>query len=126
MTKKTLAALAAAVVAAAAIYAFRSTRPAAAPIPSMPSSTSDHGADIDNSMAAFRAMFHAPAGATACETAYNAFKASDDVAKAENVKAVVVWLAPRDEFLTKCSALSPEAQRCLAPAYKMKNQESCK
>ena len=86
---------------------------------------SAHSAGIDRSMVAVRALYEAPAGKTPCESAYNAFKASEDVAKAEGAKAVVLKLAPRDEFLRRCEALAKELQACLVPDYLAKHRDEC-
>ncbi|HEX9102694.1 MAG TPA: hypothetical protein VF997_10845 [Polyangia bacterium] len=86
---------------------------------------SAHAAGIDRSMAAVRALQTAPAGATSCESAYNAFKASDDAAKHEGAKPVVLALAPRDEFLRRCAALPKEVQACLVPSWLAAHREAC-
>ena len=81
-----------------------------------------HRAD---SMAAVLALQNAPDGATPCETAYNAFKASKDVSDTQGVKAVVLSLAPRDEFLARCAGLPPDTQACLTPRYMWKHRADC-
>ncbi len=96
--------------------------PTPAPVASQEST---HGAGIDQSMAAVLALQNAPDGATPCETAYNAFKASKDVSDAKGVKAVVLSLAPHDEFLARCAGLSPQAQACLAPRYMSRHRADC-
>jgi hypothetical protein len=92
---------------------------------SPPSQESTHGAGIDRSMAAVLALQNAPDGATPCETAYNAFKASKDVSDTQGVKAVVLSLAPRDEFLARCAGLPPDTQACLTPRYMSKHRADC-
>jgi hypothetical protein len=84
-----------------------------------------HGAGIDREMTSLKAMFQAPIGKTPCETAYNAFKAGDDAGRGPGRTALVLRLAPRDEFLSRCNALPPEAQPCLAPAYSSRHREEC-
>ena len=100
----------------------RATPPTPAPVASQ---ESPHGAGIDQAMAAVLAMQNAPEGATPCETAYNAFKASKDVSDTEGVKAVVLSLAPRDEFLARCAKLPPQTQVCLAPRYMWQHRADC-
>jgi hypothetical protein len=112
------------VLGAGAALAFR--RPVAPPPPPVsPAHESAHASGMDHAMAAVIAMQHAPEGSTPCESAYNAFKASQDVAQSQNVKAVVLKLAPRDEFLSKCSALPPAAQTCLVPRYLSRHHQEC-
>jgi len=82
-----------------------------------PAGSSSHGSGIDHQMSAMLAMYHAPEGATSCESAYNAFKYSQDWAAEKDVAPVVEWLAPRDEFLAKCAGLSPQVQQCMVPRY---------
>lgn len=86
---------------------------------------SQHGNGMDNAMAAARAMYAAPAGSTPCETAYIAFKASEDVADQTGAKAVVLKLAPHDDFIRLCNALPPAAQTCMPPAYLVKHHDEC-
>jgi hypothetical protein len=93
--------------------------------PPVTSRESAHAAGIDRSMAAVLALQNAPDGATPCETAYNAFKASKDVSDTQGVKAVVLSLAPRDEFLARCAGLPPDTQACLTPRYMWKHRADC-
>lgn len=93
--------------------------------PPVASQESAHGAGIDQSMAAVLALQNAPDGATPCETAYNAFKASKDVSDTQGVKAVVLSLAPRDQFLARCAGLPPQTQACLAPRYMRLHRAEC-
>ena len=90
-----------------------------------PSGTSDHGSGIDRSMAAYLAMYQAPPGSTPCESAYNALKASQDYATQHQVAAVVLRLAPRDEFLQRCAAQPPLTQQCLVPVYLTQHRAEC-
>ena len=122
--------VAAVIVAAAVLLVLRRNRPPAPsspPPPPAPSTgqESAHGAGIDQSMAAVLALQNAPEGATPCETAYNAFKASKDVSDTEGVKAVVLRLAPRDEFLARCAQLPATTQACLTPRYMWKHRADC-
>jgi hypothetical protein len=120
--------LAAAIVGAALFLVLRRNHPPAPPTaaPPVPGQESEHGAGIDHAMAAVLAMQNAPEGATPCETAYNAFKASKDVSDTRDVKAVVLRLAPRDEFLTRCADLPPQTQLCLAPRYMWQHRTECR
>lgn len=90
-----------------------------------PAPSSDHGNGIDRAMAAVVALFHAPAGATPCESAYNAFKASLDVSTVQNVTPIVLWLAPHDDFIARCSALPPATQQCMVPQYMSQHRSEC-
>ena len=76
-------------------------------------------------MAAALAMYNAPVGATPCESAFNAFKASLDVSNTTHVKAVVARLAPHDEFIARCTEQPGDVQKCLVPAYLAKNRPQC-
>jgi hypothetical protein len=119
--------LAAAIVGAALFLVLRRNRPPPPPPAApTPGQESEHGAGIDHAMAAVLAMQNAPVGATPCETAYNAFKASKDVSDTQDVKAVVLRLAPRDQFLTRCADLPPQTQLCLAPHYMWQHQADCR
>ncbi|HEY3816985.1 MAG TPA: hypothetical protein VGL81_07440 [Polyangiaceae bacterium] len=116
--------LAVLIVAGAAWFLFRRPGPpvhSARPVPS----DMGHAAGIDHSMAAIIALQRAPEGNSPCESAYNAFKASKDVSDSQGVKAVVYKLAPRDEFLVKCSALPAGAQACLVPRYMSRHHDEC-
>lgn len=119
--------LAAAIVGAALFLVLRRNHPPAAPPPAPPTpgQESEHGAGIDRAMAAVLAMKTAPPGATPCETAYNAFKTSKDVSDTQDVKAVVLRLAPRDEFLARCAQLPPQTQACLSPPYMWSHHADC-
>jgi hypothetical protein len=112
-------------VGGGAFLAIRSTRPKPPPPPAATVPSSEHGAGIDKAMAANRALYYAPLGNTPCESAYNAFKASYDLSQAQDVKPMVLWLAPRDEFLAQCGALPADTQQCLVPAYLSKHRDAC-
>lgn len=76
-------------------------------------------------MGAVVALYHAPEGSSPCESAYNAFKASQDVAAQKSLTPVVIKLAPRDQFLATCSGLSPATQQCMVPLYLAEHREAC-
>jgi len=122
--KPKLLALAGAIVVAAAVVAAQLyfSRPKH---PHPGEQESAHGNGIDNSMATVRALYHGPEGKTPCETAYNAFKNSMDVAKNDGAKAVVQQLAPREEFLAKCQALPANSQTCMIPIYLATHRDVC-
>jgi hypothetical protein len=124
-TKTTLVAIGVIAAGAAGFIVLRGTRPKPPPSPPPLQPSSEHGAGIDNAMAAYRALFYAPVGKTPCESAYNAFKASDDVANAQMVKPIVLRLAPRDEFLAKCEELPPATQQCIVPLYLSQHRDAC-
>ncbi|HEY8038424.1 MAG TPA: hypothetical protein VIF15_01470 [Polyangiaceae bacterium] len=92
----------------------------------MSSASSGHGAEIDRQMAAVRAFYVAQPGATPCETAYNAFKASQDLSDADkSLRPVVTYLAPHDDFVARCQALPPATQQCVAPVYMAQHRAEC-
>ena len=90
-----------------------------------PPPSSEHGAGIDRIMSAYAALYHAPEGATPCESAYNAFKASQDFAADAGVTPVVLRLAPREDFLQRCSSLPPASQKCVVPLYLSDHRTEC-
>jgi hypothetical protein len=91
-----------------------------------PSPTTTHGNGIDHSMSAVLALYKAPPGATPCESAYNAFQASQDYAAQHSVTAVVLRLAPHDEFIARCTAQPTSTQQCLVPLYLSEHREECR
>ncbi len=96
-----------------------------APVHPHPPATSPHGAQIDHAMGAVLALYHAPEGSTPCESAYNAFKASLDYSSHESVKAAVLRLSPREEFLQRCNELPPATQQCMVPLYNTQHKDPC-
>ena len=123
---KRLAAAAAVVLVGAVTVAVIGSRKRAAPHPAtLSSGESSHGLGMDHAMSAVLAMYDAPQGATPCESAYNAFRASLDFAKSHDATPVVQTLAPRDEFLSKCASLPPTVQQCLVPVYLAHNRDAC-
>lgn len=114
--------LAVLVVAVAAFLLLRRA-PNPAQRPMAPESA--HGMGMDHAMGAVLAMQRAPEGKTPCESAYNAFKASYDFSQEHDVKAVVLRLAPHDEFLARCAELPPPVQACLVPSYITHHREEC-
>jgi hypothetical protein len=126
MNLKLVVALAAVLVAGAGAAIFFALR--RAPLPPLPpaaTAPSAHASGMDRAMAAANALYHAPEGSTPCETAYNALKSSDDLARREHVTPVVLRLAPREEFLARCGALPPATQQCLVPVYLRSHREDC-
>jgi hypothetical protein len=89
------------------------------------SKPTEHGASLDNAMAAALVMYKAPPGATPCESAYNAYKASLDLSDAQHIHPVVLRLAAHDDFIARCGAFPPAVQSCLIPAYLAKNRRQC-
>jgi hypothetical protein len=108
---------------AAAAYATVTRREGAHHPHAAPSS--DHAEGIDRAMAAALALYKAPEGATPCESAYNAFSASQDVAARQGVTPVVVHLAPREEFLARCNAAPSATQPCMVPRYAAHHRPEC-
>lgn len=126
MNRKLLVAAAVVVVAAAAAASYFAYARREPPHPRLVGSgPSEHAAGMDVAMGAFRAPYEAPDGATPCETAYIAFKASQDYATEHHVQPVILWLAPRQEFLDRCAALPGATQVCMAPRYLIKHRDEC-
>jgi hypothetical protein len=114
------------IVVAVGAVAFAGLRPARPkPPPPPPATESPHAASMDRSFAAYLAMLHAPEGATPCETAYNAYKASLDAAEAAKSKPIVLFLTNHDKFQQLCAAFPENMQRCLSPAYIRTHHDAC-
>lgn len=121
-----LAAAAVVIGIAAFLFLRRGRSPAhAQSATTLPTQEVGHAVQIDHAMAAILALEHAPEGGTPCESAYNAYKASKDVSDSQGVKAVVHFLAPRDEFLARCAELPAGAQACLVPRYLTRHRDEC-
>jgi hypothetical protein len=86
------------------------------------SATSIDEADVSVSMVA---MLNAPEAATPCETAYGAVDAEQAAAKLRGSKSLFKWVAPKPDFLARCQALAPEAQRCMMPRYRRDHSQDC-
>jgi hypothetical protein len=81
---------------------------------------------VDYRMAPLAAAYDAPDGATPCETAYNAFRAMDDVAKQRGVGGVPWGTLPdRATFLARCDRLTPQEQECAQPRYQARHHKEC-
>jgi hypothetical protein len=108
----------------AALYLMRRGQPDRRP---PPHAESRHALGMDHEMSTLLALYQAPEGATPCESAYNAFKASQDLAAARGpaAVAVVLKLAPREQFLARCDALPAEARPCLIPSYEVRHRPEC-
>jgi len=126
MNRRLVVAVSVVVVGAAAAVVFASVgrRGPSHPHPAS-SGESAHGTGMDRSMSAYLALYRAPPGSTPCESAYNAFKASQDYATANQVTPAVLRLAPRDEFLQRCAALPPLTRKCLVPDYLTQHRPEC-
>jgi len=85
----------------------------------------DHAAAIDNEYATLLAMYNAPAGATPCESAYNAITAEQDAAKTLKRDSVFTFVAAKPDFLKLCNAQSVTAQQCLVPKYQDEHSPEC-
>jgi hypothetical protein len=125
--KKAQLVLAVVIVGVAAFLVIPRKQPARVPSPSasVSSRPSDHGEGIDRAFASALALYDAPEGATPCESAYNAFQNSIDVAKQQHLKPLVLSLAPREEFLARCVELPSSAQQCLVPRYRRDHDDEC-
>jgi hypothetical protein len=123
VNRRLVAAATLVLVAGVAVVVFGSTRSHVEHPP--PATSSGHGAGIDHAMGAVLALYHAPEGSTPCESAYNAFKASQDLAAQKNLTPVVLKLAPRDQFLATCSGLPAPTQQCMVPMYLAEHRPQC-
>lgn len=115
---------------AAASTVFLATRSdAAAPSPSRPpprpAGASPHGAAMDDAFASVVAMYHAPEGATPCESAHNAFAAEAEAARKLGRESYFAFVAERTAFLAGCQALAPDTQLCLTPRYRVRHRAAC-
>lgn len=127
MNKTRIAAATLVLVIGVAVVVFGATRKRGGGHTASPDNSAvGHGAGIDHAMSAVVALYHAPEGATPCESAYNAFKASQDVSTTQNATAVVTKLAPRDQFLATCGGLPPLSQKCMVPLYLAEHRPECK
>ncbi|HSN26283.1 MAG TPA: hypothetical protein VLT45_08360 [Kofleriaceae bacterium] len=85
----------------------------------------DHATSIDNEYATLLAMYNAPAGATPCESLYNAVGAEQDAAKKLERESIFSFVAPKPDFMKVCGALPLTAQQCLVPSYQSKHAQEC-
>ncbi len=85
----------------------------------------DHAASIDSEYATLLAMYNAPAGATPCESLYNAVGAEQEAAKNLKRDSIFSFVAPKADFLKVCGALPLAAQQCLVPSYQSKHAQEC-
>jgi len=72
-----------------------------------------------------KAMLDAPDGETPCESAYVAAAAEQERARSIGKDSMFSWVAPRDQFIARCSALTAQQQRCMVPTYLMANRDQC-
>ena len=96
-----------------------------APTGSAAKAGDEHAKEIDNEYATLMAMYNAPAGATPCESLYNAIGAEQAKAKELKRDSVFSFVAPKDEFLKQCGALPATTQQCLVPAYQSHHAQEC-
>ena len=90
------------------------------------SAVNPHRDGLEFATSPLTAMYNAPEGKTPCETAYNAYKAAEDVAqKDKRLRSPFKYLAPRELFLQRCAALTPEQQICFGPKYKSHHADEC-
>ena len=119
-----VAAVALAAAGGAAAYVLLAHRAPAHP-PLVDGGPSEHANEMDQAMGAVVAQYEAPDGGTPCETAFLAFKASQDYVDEHHTKAVVLWLAQRQDFLDKCASLPPVTQLCMGPRYLAAHRTEC-
>lgn len=111
---------------AAAVAVFLATRSDPRPeVPPAPLGPSPHGAAMDEAFASVVSMYHAPEGATPCESAYNAFAAEAEAARSLGRESHFAFVADRVAFLAGCEALAPEARPCLVPRYRVRHRGAC-
>lgn len=125
MNRKLVVAATIVLVAAGGVVVFGFRRHRAPPPKPASSVESPHAQGMDHALSAGLVMYRAPEGSTPCESAYNAFKASEDYANENKVTPVVLWLDSRDDFLAKCGALPGPAQPCLVPLYLARHRPQC-
>jgi hypothetical protein len=87
--------------------------------------TENHAAEIDSEYATVIAMYKAPAGATPCESLYNAIVAEQDAAKNLKRDSVFSFVAPKPDFMKLCAALPVSTQQCLVPSYQAQHAQEC-
>ena len=96
----------------------------AAPPPA-PGGSNPHRDGLEFATSPLSAMYTAPEGKTPCETAFNAYQAGDDTAKAKGITSPFKRVAPHDEFLAACGKLTPAQQQCMGPKYKAGHEAEC-
>ena len=96
-----------------------------APTGSAQNAGNDHAAEIDNEYATLIAMYNAPAGATPCDSLYNAVLAEQAKAKELQRDSVFTFVAPKDTFMKLCTALPTTEQQCLVPSYQSHHGRDC-
>jgi hypothetical protein len=82
-------------------------------------------AHADKQEQAFKAALEAPAGATSCESAYNAIEALANAAARAHEDPPWKSVPKRDEFVTACAALPADTQLCMLPKYQGSNAAQC-
>lgn len=85
----------------------------------------EHASSIDDEYATLLAMYNAPAGATPCESLYNAVGAEQDAAKNLKRDSIFSFVAPKPDFMKLCAALPLATQQCLVPSYQSKHAQEC-
>lgn len=80
---------------------------------------------IDYNLAPVLSAYHAPEGATPCETAYNACEALDRASRQRGTPTPWTALPDRATFLQRCGALPPQDQQCLEPRYAAAHHDPC-
>jgi hypothetical protein len=80
---------------------------------------------IDYGLAPLLSAYHAPEGATPCETAYNALDALDRASRQRGAPTPWTTLPDRATFLQRCGALPPLDQQCLQPRYAAAHHDPC-
>lgn len=66
-------------------------------------------------VAPYRAALDAPAGATPCESSFNAFLALGEAAKKAQMDPPWKSFPAKDAYLAACAAVPVEAQECMIP-----------
>lgn len=105
------------------------TLPVPTKLPPAPSGSankpSEHATEIDSEYATLIAMYKAPAGATPCDSLYNAVLAEQESAKDLKRDSAFSFVAPKPDFMKLCNALPVTSQQCLVPAYQSRHAQEC-
>lgn len=83
------------------------------------------GIDQTDTSVSMMAMLNAPDQATPCLTAYAALDAERAAMKLHDGKSMFTWVAPKDEFVARCSELPAAQQQCMAPRYRRDHADDC-
>jgi hypothetical protein len=121
--KRALAAAAVVVVAGGiVVYAFARRQPQGA---ASSGAAQGEAEGVNFRLAPVNAAYQASEGATPCETAYNAFRAMEDVAKGRGSSLPFGALPPKETFVARCAKLPEQEQLCFQPRYQAQHHDIC-